>query len=407
MKIAYLCCDFGVPILGMGGSSVHLQEITQALRCLGHEVKIFSPSPDVDGENAGLEGFHPVPLGGFADEVVRLLASEDMAQPQHLVREWRALFYCEYLQKVLFPTLAAFQPNVIYERYSLFAYAGVELAQRLQVPFLLEVNAPLHLEQAKYRQLVLMRTAEKLEQRILNSADALLVVSTALADYSRRLGVPSERITVLPNGVNPEQFHPTVSGERVRSLYKLDGRWVIGFVGSLRPWHDLNTPLAAVKLLANADERFHLFIVGEGPQMEQLRKLGAGYITCTSAVAHQQIPQFMAAMDVVVVPYAEDVGLYFSPIKLFEAMAMAKPIIGARIGQVAEALIHGETGLLYKPGDAEDLADKIRELLAMPDCGTGLGAAARQWVVDSRTWEKNAGQIVSVAQALLEMPKAS
>ena len=169
---------------------------------------------------------------------------------------------------------------------------------------------------------------------ILNRADALMVLSKPLEDFVRHLGVPSGRITIKRCGVNPDEFHPGVFGEEVRSDYNLNGKQVIGFVGSLRPWHDLDTLLAAVKLLANTDETVHLFVVGQGPRMEQLQASGEGYVTCTGAVEHHQVPRFMAAMDVVVVPYPREGEPYFSPLKLFEGMAMAKPIVGARIGQV-------------------------------------------------------------------------
>ena len=401
MRIAYLSCDFGISLFETKGASVHLQEMAHALRRLGHVVKVFSPNPSPGIGDPQEDDFHVMPLGGFAGEVVRLLAQDETAPPGHLVREWRSLLYCEYAQKTLLPALIVFQPDLIYERYSLFGYPGVELARQLGVPLLLEVNAPLWVEQVKYRQLVLKRTAEVLERMILNAVDALIVVSTALAHYARWLGVPSERIIVSPNGVNPEQFHPAVSGAEVRSLFGLDGKWVVGFVGGLRPWHDLDTLLAAIQLLANTEVGVHLLIVGEGPQIEQLRGLGENYITCTGAVEHQQLPQFMAAMDVVVVPYPKGGDTYFSPLKLFEAMAMAKPIVGARLGQVAEVLIHGETGLLYEPGNAEDMANKIREVLAMSDHGGGLGAAARQWVLAGHTWEHNARQIVAIGRSLI------
>ena len=239
MKFAYLCCDFGVPVFGTGGSSVHLRETTKALRELGHAVKVFAPRLGGQG-SAHQEDCHALPLDGFADEVVHQLKLEECAQPEHLVSEWRALLYSEHVQKSLLPILVAFQPVIIYERYSLFSYAGVELARQLQIPLVLEVNAPLRQEQAKYRQLVLKCTAEELERKVLNSADALIVVSKELEDYARQLGVSSQRITVLPNGVDPVRFNPAISGDAVRSGYDLNGKRVIGFVGSLKPWHDLD-----------------------------------------------------------------------------------------------------------------------------------------------------------------------
>jgi len=111
----------------------------------------------------------------------------------------------------------------------------------------------------------------------------------------------------------------------------------------------------------------------------------------------------------VVVPYSQGGDAYFSPLKLFEAMAMAKPVVGANLGQAGEILVHGETGCLYEPGSAEDLAKKIAAVLEMTDGGARLGASARRWVVENQTWERNAQRIEALARSLtgtVEMSRA-
>jgi glycosyltransferase involved in cell wall biosynthesis len=379
---------------------VHLRETVRALRDLGHTVAVFAPSPG-EGVDDRQGDYTPLPLDGFAAEALDLLAQEPVGRSSHLAKEWRSLLYAEYAQKLLLPLLVDFQPDIIYERYSLFAYAGIELARRLGIPLILEVNAPLALEQAKYRELVLEHTAAELEGLILRSADALVVVSEPLADYARRKGVEAQRITVLPNGVDPSRFQPPVSADGVRSQFNLGDEPVVGFVGSLKPWHDLDTLLAAVRLLASTDEPVHLLVVGDGPRMDQLRGISDDHVTCTGAISYDLTPQFLAAMDVVAIPYSAGGDPYFSPLKLYEAMAMAKPIVGARIGQVAEVLADGETGLLYEPGDADDFAQQTRRIIEMPDRGAALGAAARERVLAARTWEHNARAITAVADRLL------
>jgi glycosyltransferase involved in cell wall biosynthesis len=308
------------------------------------------------------------------------------------------------VQRKLLPPLREYRPDVIYERYSLFAYGGIELARELEIPLLLEVNAPLSLEASRYRDLVLRGTARELEGHIFRSADTLLVVSRELEEYARGLGARAERIRVLPNGANEERFRPGLAGGAVRARYGLGRKRVMGFVGTLRPWHDVDTMLDALERLAGLDDRVHLLVVGEGPASDRLRRLGNAHVTCTGAIEYEDVPEFMAAMDVVVVPYSEEIDCYFSPLKLFEAMAMGKPVVGARIGQVAELLADGETGLLYEPGNARDLADKVRLALDLPDRGRKMGSAAREWVVGTRTWKRNAREIAAIATSLLEPP---
>jgi len=399
MRIAYLSCDFGVPVFGTTGSAVHLRELVRALRGLGQEVRVYSPAADEGGAPNAIDGVQIVSLGGIAHEVAELLKREDTGLPEHLYREWRRLLFAEHAQRELRPLLEAFAPDAIYERYALFSYAGVELAQALGVPLVLEVNAPLAQEAATHRELVLRATAEALEQRILCAASAVVVVSEPLAGHARRLGVAPERIEVLPNGVDPERFHPDVSGEAVRARHGLEGKRVVGFAGSLKPWHDIDTLVAAARLLHERDERVRLLIVGDGPGMAPLRALDAPFLVLTGAVRHEDVAAHYAAMDAIAVTFTGESD-YFSPVKLFEAMAMAKPVVAARAGQIAQLVVDGETGLLYEPGDASDLAVKVRDAFAREDGGASLGAAARSYVLDGHTWEHNARRVTEIVASL-------
>jgi len=399
MRIAYLCFDFGVPMFGTKGASVHVHETVQSLRNLGHDVVVYSPLPTDTGYCG--DDFTALPVEEFATCVLDNLAREPVASSSHLPKEWRSLLYAEYVQKSLHPRLVDFRPDFIYERYSLFSYAGVELARSLGVPILLEVNSPLSLEQARHRNLVLARTAEELERLILNSADAVIVVSHALSDWVGELGVPPARIEVLPNGVNPQVMDPSAGRDKVHTRYGLTGKRVVGFVGSLKPWHDLDTLLDAVAQLHHRDERYHLLLVGDGPRMKQLQARNDPYVTWTGAVPYDEVPSYLAAADVVTVPLGAGRDCYFSPLKLYEAMAMAKPVIGARVGEVEAAIADRETGLLYEPADAQDLARRIEEVFQMPDRGAGLGASALRWVLANRTWDQNAQRITEIASSRL------
>jgi glycosyltransferase involved in cell wall biosynthesis len=321
--------------------------------------------------------------------------------PWHLRREFRRILYSEYLQRALLPALTEFSPHIIYERYSLFSYAGVELARALGVPLVLEVNAPLALEAAQHRDLILKHTAGQLEAAIWCGADVILVVSEMLEAHAASLGVARERIEVVRTGVDCDLFDATTSGDGIRERHGLSGKKVVGFVGSLKPWHDLDTLIAAMARLVANDPTYQLLVVGQGPRTEELTRQHNAFVTDAGAVKHEAVPAYLAAMDVVTVPYAAGDDHYFSPIKLFEAMAMAKPVVGARIGQVANVLAHNETGLLYEPGNAADLVDAIGHVFTLPDKGAALGRRAREAVAANYTWRHVAERIVAVAEGLL------
>jgi glycosyltransferase involved in cell wall biosynthesis len=400
VRIAYLSCDFGVAPSGTQGSSVHLRSVVSALRDLGHEVHVFSPG---DGEDdPALPGFHRVPLAGFAKRAARAIKRDGADLPAHLASELRRLLYAESVQRVLLPHLEELEPDFLYERYSLFSYAGVELARRLRIPAILEMNAPLAHEGAKYRGWVLRDAAREMEREILCAADHIFVVSGDLAVHAQELGVDAARVTVLPNGVDAERFRPGVDGESVRRRLGLEGRKVVAFVGSLKPWHDLDTLVEAVRRLRERDPQVHLLAVGDGPRLGELAALPGDLATCPGAVPHEEVPAILAAADVVAVPYSASVETYFSPLKLFEAMAVARPVVAAAVGQVRELLEDGRTARLYPPSDAEALAAAIRSVLDSDDHGAAMGRAAREWVLDGRTWRAHAERIVAVASALRE-----
>ena len=100
------------------------------------------------------------------------------------------------------------QPDLLYERYTLFNFAGVRAARSRNLPIILEVNAPLALEREKYEQLSWERAAKRCEAKICQQADRIIVVSTPLKQYLIEQEVPEEKIVVIPNGADPKRFKP-------------------------------------------------------------------------------------------------------------------------------------------------------------------------------------------------------
>jgi glycosyltransferase involved in cell wall biosynthesis len=214
-------------------------------------------------------------------------------------------------------------------------------------------------------------------------------------------GLPAEKFMVLPNGVDPETFHPHVDGNEVRKTQRLAGKFVVGFVGWIRPWHGIDILLDTIALLEKRIPDLHLLLVGDGPAVPELQaqtqRLGLmEKVHFTGPVPKQKIPSYIAAMDIAVQP---DVTDYASPIKLFEYLAMGKAVIAPRKDNIVEIVEHEKHALLYKARDTKELADRIEQLYIDRELRKRLGLAAYQLVQEKGLyWRANASRVVEVIE---------
>lgn len=406
MRIAYICADFGIPIFGFKGASVHVREMVSNFEALGHEVVVLSPSVERVGNETAV--IHVIAIDHSAAFLQTLEEMKPLdallGRSNRFRQDIRNLHYNTVLMEEAYPLLVENGIDLIYERYTLFNYAGIALARKLGVPHILEVNAPLCYEKEKVSGIDIKPLAYELEQRIFCETDHLIVVSSQLQRYAESLGVPAERIQVLPNGVTLEKFG-AVQPQQVRQQWGLVNRDVIGFVGSLKPWHGTETLVSAYADLWGDMPNAHLLLVGDGPERpfltEQIAAAGLQqHVTFTGKVPHAEVPSYAAAMDIAVAPYTPHDNFYFSPMKIFEYMAAGTAVIAAAIGQVAESIQHGQTGLLYEPGNIAELRGCLRQLLQDPPLRQRLGAAGRAWVQQNQTWQRNATTILTIAKQL-------
>lgn len=424
MNIAYICSDFGVPVFGYKGASIHVREMVAAMLRAGHRVHVISPAMHDGGGESGGSNMGEGAVGAvvappaalkwvdarlaarlvclslppaephlqFTRELKRL--DQFLGRDTRLRQEVRNLLYNLSLQDNLKTYLQEQRIELIYERYTLFSLAGIRLARALGVPHILEVNAPLAYEQEKMRGLEMKDFARESEREIFAGTGRVIVVSGALKDFVVAGGVPEERVLVLPNAVDPQRFAAGPEGAAIRERLGLNGKTVIGFVGSLKPWHGTETLLAAFRELARDDDRLHLLIVGDGPgraalEAETQRHGLEKSVSFTGNVAHDDIAGYIGAMDITAAPYIPNDNFYFSPIKIFEYMIMEKPVVGARIGQVEEILKEGESGLLFEPGNVGELAAALKRLSGAAALRRRLGRAGARMVRENCTWDHN------------------
>jgi glycosyltransferase involved in cell wall biosynthesis len=410
MNIAYLCSDFGIPIHGNKGASIHVRELSQALTGLGHRVEIIAPRIGGDAPDDFGVAVHELGLGPHDKHLFGLLR-DDPAGGEPAAKEIRSMLYATGLRHTAMPVLRELRPAAIYERYALLGTAGSALAHELGVPHILEVNAPLSEEQAIHRGSVFAQTARAIEQTVLSSATHVIAVSEPLKRWMAGIGVAPERVTVASNGVAAERFARGATGAaEVRRRYGLTGQPVIGFVGTLKGWHGTAQLIRAMATIAGQREGTdlpHLLIVGDGPERPALESLareeGIAHLTIfTGTVDHGEMPAHIAAMDIATAPYDERPDHYFSPLKLFEYMASGRAIVAADIGQIGSCIRDGQTGLLYRPGDITSLAERLAYLLDDPASAQALGHAAQRVARERHGWSANARTVIDLIETAVQ-----
>jgi glycosyltransferase involved in cell wall biosynthesis len=387
MRVAYVCADPGIPVWGNKGCSIHVQEVLRALVRNNVDCHLVA----LKRGGACPPGLEPVTLQLIDDEL-----------PKELAPRERAL--CQLNDRVgqLLATVSRF--DFVYERYAMWACAGVEFAQREGIPGLLEVNAPLIEEQANYRKLTDRDAAVDATRRAFRAAAAVLAVSEDVAAYARSYGAPSGRVHVLPNAVNPDSFTRLQPRSNSRPF-------TIGFVGTLKPWHGVDQLINAYALVCDGQPESRLLIAGDGPDRDRLQQLArslpaavAESIAFLGMMPHAAIPQFLASLDVAVSPgVASDT--YRSPLKLFEYMAAGLPLVAARCGQTPDLIRHGETGLLYNPGDEVELASALRWLRDEPQQAARIADEALREVLARHTWQHRCESILEIAQRFAPTPE--
>ncbi|MGE5698790.1 MAG: glycosyltransferase family 4 protein [Deltaproteobacteria bacterium] len=381
MRIAYVCADPGVPVFGMKGCSIHVQEVLRALIGRGARVTLF----------AAREGGEPVDgLAGIALHPLPMPSAGNLAG-----RERESLAANAALRTAL-DGEGPF--DLVYERYSLWSFAGMEYASAAGIPGVLEVNAPLIDEQATYRGLADLHGAVRVAERAFHSAAAIVAVSQGVADYLDRFPGARGRVHVIPNGVDPGRFPENLPP----ALPRARGTFTTGFVGTLKAWHGLSHLVEAFDTLHREEPGSRLLVVGTGPERDRLaedltRRGLAPAATLTGAVRPEEIPGLLASMDAAVAPYPRREDFYFSPLKVFEYMAAGLPVAASRIGQIERLIRDGEDGILLPPGDSDALASALLRLARDPSLRARLGRAARERARKEFSWATVAERILRAA----------
>ncbi len=252
------------------------------------------------------------------------------------------------------------------------------------------------------------RLTRALETYALKRADHVTTICEGLRQDIVARGVPSSRVTVIPNAVDISGF--SVGGapdEALKTKLGLAGCTVIGFIGSFYAYEGLDLLVAALPQMLAQIPDIRLLLVGGGPQemalKEQARALGlADKVIFTGRVPHQEVQRYYDLVDVLAYPrHSMRLTELVTPLKPLEAMAQGRLLVASDVGGHKELIQDGKTGILFTAGSADSLAQAIVRLLSQKERWPELKKAGREYVEAERNWAKSVARYQEIYQRLL------
>ncbi len=379
---------------GKGVEGVHIREIVTAFTALGNEVLVVSPP--------GIDPLVEQKLPRQAKSKIQLLWKWVSRYTPQLLFELLEIAYNVVSYVGMRRAIKEQKINAIYERYAFFGFAGASIAKRYDIPFILEVNEISGLKRVRGQ--TLTKLAQKIEKRIFQDSDAIMVVSNHLKEKIAEMGVGEDKIHVVPNAVDVNKFNPnSVSNTDIIERFEIVNKFILGFVGSLVKWHNFEFLISAFKEIVNkSGNNIILMLVGDGPMRKDIEQLITDnglvkHIILTGRVTHKDIPKYIKSMDICIIPHSNE---FRSPIKMFEYMAMEKPVVAPNIGPIGDIIQDGRNGVIFELGNKESFKKVVFGLIANPGKRTAIGIEAKRTVLRNHLWIKNGAKIMNIIDSL-------
>lgn len=252
------------------------------------------------------------------------------------------------------------------------------------------------------------RATRALESRAIRQAGHVFTICEGLRSDIVDRGVPSVKVTVIPNAVDVQGFQLAQAPEPVlQARWGLQGRTVVGFIGSFYAYEGLDLLVAALPQMLKARPDMVLLLVGGGPQdaalKAQAQALGLGdHVVFTGRVPHAEVNRYYDLIDVLAYPrHSMRLTELVTPLKPLEAMAQGHLFVASDVGGHKELIRHGETGWLFKADDVNALAQAILDMLEHRARWPELRANGRQFVETVRNWRNSVANYEAPYKALL------
>ena len=240
------------------------------------------------------------------------------------------------------------------------------------------------------------RLTREMETRAVRQASQVVTICGGLRGDLIARGIPLDKIGVVPNAVDIEQF--SRGGEpdlALKARLGLADSQVIGFLGSFYAYEGLDLLIKALPLILEKAPDVKLLLVGGGPQEANLKAQAAALnladkVVFVGRVPHTEVNRYYDLVDLLAYPrHAMRLTDLVTPLKPLEAMAQGRLLIASDVGGHQELIEDGYTGVLFRAGDVADLTDKALAALNLTDGGTNLRNNGRRFVENERNWAKS------------------
>lgn len=266
--------------------------------------------------------------------------------------------------------------------------SGLIISKIKHIPFVFEVRDlwPESIVQlGQLRNKLLINILEKIEMLLYKNAVRIVAVADSTVDILTKRGVDPQKISVIKNGVDLNLFSKKQKPEITKEQYGYSGKQIVSYIGTFGLSHALNITLDVAKILQKDFPNILFLLVGEGAEKENLIKKAKNEnitnVVFVDQISKELLPDYYNLSDIVLVTLRKlPLFKHVIPSKIFEIMAMAKPIILAVDGEARELITHAHSGIFCDPENAEALIDAIKQLINDRDSASRLGLNGLKFV---------------------------
>jgi PEP-CTERM/exosortase A-associated glycosyltransferase len=295
----------------------------------------------------------------------------------------------------------AFRPDILHAHSPVLdALAGLIVARRRKLPLVYEIRA--FWEDAAVGNgtgaegSLAYRTTRALETWAVRRADGVAVICEGLRDDLIARGIDGGKIMVSPNGVDLTLFGAVPPrDDALAATLGLDGRDVVGFIGSFYDYEGLDDLIAAMPALVAARPDARLLLVGGGPMADALAAQAAaspvaGAIHFVGRVPHAEVERYYGLIDILAYPRKRmRLTDLVTPLKPLEAMAQGRMVAASDVGGHRELIRDGDTGTLFPPDDPPAIAAALAGMFDDRADWPSRRQRARAFVERDRNWSSN------------------